>query len=691
MNRTLMLLFGLVAVNSLSFSTPLEKYSAGRFISIDSLPYVLPENHADLIESRLRFEAVMNFAQHQLPASINEWEAYRPQLRNEIIRKTGIVFNPKLPLNVKETGSSSMKGYTVKNIYFQTRPGIYTTANLYVPDGKGPFPAVINMLGHWQRGKIDSSGPQPVGHSLARNGYVCLTVDPWGSGERTTVHGKFEDHGDGNNLGTALINIGEPLIGIEISDNVRGIDLLCSLPYVDQKKIGATGASGGGNQTMWLAAIDERVKAAMPVVSVGTFGSYIMGTPCICEVMTDALTFTEEAGILAMVAPRAIKMCNHKRDSNPAFNPAEMLRSYNNARPIFKMLGVEDNISYQLFDLTHGYMAEDREAMLGWFDLHLKGIGNGSSKKEAPFNLLPEDKLMVFPKGQRDPVVKTTEEYCKLRGNELRTDLLNSKSFDINQKKKELQSILQTEEKVNLEEIHKFSSMGSWDRFALETSDNKLIPVLLISPSGSSKDFVIVCNPEGKEHISLELLDGIVKSGSGVAIVDLTGTGEASFTSPRINYDRGKLRVLTRSELWFGRTILGEWVKELSLVSQFLTSTYKADKINIDGSKETGLAALFLSVTNGKINSVTLRDAPVSYLFDNRESIDFYSSGIFLKGFLNWGDVSLAAALTGKNILFINPLTISGQKLSEARLKEYQSEFEKLRSICKLPGKTIFN
>src|SRR5665811_377585 len=158
--------------------------------------------------------------------------------------------------------------------------------SLYIPDGKGPFPAVINMLGHWPKGKIDSTGPQAVGHSLALNGYVCLTIDPWGSGERTTIHGIFEDHGDHNNLGSSLMNIGETLIGIEISDNMRGVDLLCSLPYVDSKNIGATGASGGGNQTMWLASLDERIKAAMPVVSVGTFESYIMGTPCICEAVS---------------------------------------------------------------------------------------------------------------------------------------------------------------------------------------------------------------------------------------------------------------------------------------------------------------------------------------------------------------------------------------------------------------------
>ena len=68
-------------------------------------------------------------------------------------------------------------------------------------------------------------------------------------------------------------------------------------------------------------------------------------------------------------------MCNHTQDANAAFNPREMLRSYKNAKPVFKMLGAENNIAYDTFNLTHGYWPEDREAMLGWFNLHLKRNG----------------------------------------------------------------------------------------------------------------------------------------------------------------------------------------------------------------------------------------------------------------------------------------------------------------------------
>src|SRR5215217_7424713 len=502
-----------------SFAHIVEKDSFNsKTIRTDSLPNVLTNNHSDLVASRLRNEAALKFSVHTLPSTIQEWNHYRMQLKNEIVEKTGAVLHQNLPLNLKATGSIKMQGYTIKNIAFQTRPGVYATANLYIPDGSGKFPAVIVMMGHSMEGRFYDKY-QAVGHTLARNGYVSLCIDPWGAGERTTIHGQYEDHGDENNLGSLLIDIGEPLMGIEMTDNIRGVDLLCSLSYVDVQNLGATGASGGGNQTMWLAAMDERIKAAVPVVSSGTFESYIMGSPCICEVLPDGLTFTEEAGVLALIAPRSLKMCNHEKDAIAAFNPREMLRSYQNALPVFKMLGVENKISYQVFNLTHGYWPEDRNVMIEWFNQHLKATNNRNPVEDIAFEKLTDEQLMVYAKGTRDPQVLSTEAYCKLKGNELRDHFLNTQSFDVSLKRKELGAILKLNEISVVRKIHENKKINGWSRVVLETNDNKLSPLLLRVPSNNSKEFVIASNPEGKQAISSNLIDEIVKSGSGIALV----------------------------------------------------------------------------------------------------------------------------------------------------------------------------
>jgi len=654
----------------------------------DTLPNVFSDNHSDLTSLRLKLDAARLFNENQLPKTKIEWIIYREKLISEIIRRTGVVMNHKIPLNLKETAKIQLNGYSIRNIFFQTRPGVYVTANLYIPDGKGKFPGVIVMMGHSLFGRLEDRY-QSVGHTLALNGYVALCLDPWGAGERTTIHGVFEDHGDENNLGSSLMNIGEPLMGIETSDNVRGVDLLCSFPYVDDQNIGATGSSGGGNQTMWLTALDNRVKAAVPVVSAGTFESYIMGTPCICEVLPGGLNLTEEAGILSLVAPRAIKLCNHQKDNNQAFQPSEMIRSFKNARPIFEMYGAGNKISYQVFDLTHGYFPEDRQAMLGWFDLHLKGIGNGTPGKEIPFELLPKERLMVFPKGERDTQVVGTESYCKLKGKELKDDFLGSMVFDVERKRDGLREILGIGNKISVKSFHEFSDLKGWSRIALETSDNKLIPVLLRLPSGKGLEFKIVCNPDGKQNIPGRLLDSLISRGQGIAIVDLSGTGEVNL-KPDSTEKKRNLLILSRSLLWFGKTLIGEWVNELDLVSDFLQSQYHAVKVGVDANKEAGIAALILVALEKKPIDLNLRETPVSYLFDNRENIDFFSVAVNIPGFLRWGDISLAAAMSRGTICFIDPVTMSGRKIAGAELEKWRLEFKNIRTVSKGEGNALF-
>jgi len=651
----------------------------------DSLPLVLPANHGDLVHSKLRHEANLKFAEHALPENIEDWNILKEQLRAEVIAKTGLSVDHDLPLDIRETASSKMSGYSIKNIYFQTRPDIYATANLYVPEGAGPFPGVILMCGHSRNGKLYDFY-QSVGHSLALNGYVALAIDPWGAGERGTDGGEYEYHGA--NLGASLMNIGESLLGMQICDNMRGVDLLCSLPQVDKNKIGATGASGGGNQTMWLSAMDERVKAAVPVVSVGSFESYIMRSNCICETLVDGLTFTEEAAILAL--SNAIMPCNHERESNAAFFPDEMLRTFENAKKIFELDQRGDDISYQIFDQVHGYHPEDRRAMLGWFDQKLKGKGTGKAKDEVPFDLVPEEDLMVFPDGDRDPLVINTAEFCKNRGSDLRTELLGNTSIDVLKKRQELSEVLGLGEKEILNKVHKYSSAGTWEKIAIETSEDKLIPVLLSRPKSGISEYVVFAHSLGKNEIPKELLSKAQMEGKGIVVVDLTGIGESASPKAIAMDSPGAFHTLARAQIWLGKTTIGEWVKELSIVEGYLRTAYNATSVSIDGDKEVGLAGLFLASFEGNIDGVTLRNAPISYLFDNRESIDYFSMAVHLPGFLKWGDVSLAAALSGVDVQFIDPVTMSGSAMSESKLREFHREYDQLRKACGQSGQTNF-
>jgi hypothetical protein len=684
MKKSLLIIL-FILIHSTAFS------KADRIFNIglrDSLPTVLVKKRADILGSSMKQKAQLKYATHQLPEGLEDWERKKIEIHRQIILNSGLEIDHDLPLDIRETGTVQMDGYAVKNIYFQTHPGVYATANLFIPEGEGPFPAVVNMHGHWSEGKAAES-VQAIGHSLAKNGYVCLSMDAFGSGERTTKHQDFEYHG--SNLGASLMNIGETLLGVQVVDNMRAVDLLSTLSFVDIENIGATGASGGGNQTLWFAVVDDRVKAAMPVVSVGTFESAVMGSNCVCELMPGGLTFAESSGILALFAPRALKMCNHKKDSNPTFFPSEMLRSFHNAQPIFEQYGVEENIDYELFDLTHGYWPEDREAMLGWFDLHLKGKGDGSSRQEIPFDLLPVEKLMVFEEGQRDPLVLGIAEYCRINGLMLKKDYMGQTSFDKQGLTENLKTLLKIETPSEIQQVHTFSPMDGWERIALETTDKLLLPLLIRKPANSEMGYVILSTVNGKQEIAEERINEITAKGQGVVIVELSGTGEAASQMDQMTTRLTPFHTLARARLWLGETMLGQWVGELDLVTSYLNENYDPKSLTFEGEKEAGLAGLFLAALDkDSFKSLTLINTPVSYLFDNREGVDYFSMAIHLPGLLKWGDISLAAGLSGQNINFVHPVSMSGEPISPGKEKELQSEFTAIRSILSEQGSSNF-
>src|SRR6185295_14075301 len=155
---------------------------------------------------------------------------------------------------------------------------------------------------------------------------------------------------------------------------------------------------------------------------------------------------------------------------------------------------------------------------------------------------------------------------------------------------------LRITEKPSIKKVLRYSGSMGWERLALETTDNKLIPILLVAPSDKSLGYIILCNSKGKQAISTDIINELKKKGLGIVIMDLSGTGEAS--SPKADTLDGTtlFHTISRAELWLGRTTLGEWINELNLLCEFLRSDYHAQKVSIDGSREAGLAALFLGV-----------------------------------------------------------------------------------------------
>ena len=604
------------------------------------IPNVWSEPLKNNVLSAIKSEGAIAFRVHQLPQTLPEWENRKNVLRKLIWKCTGCKYDPSIPLNYTVTKSIDCDGYKVLCIHYQSRPGIVVTGNLYVPDGKGPFPAVLNVHGHWQQGRL-AERVQSRGHSLAKNGFVCLSVDAWGSGERCDVHGEFIYHG--GLRGGMLLPFGETLMGAQIVDNMRGVDLLCSLPFVDSDKLGVTGASGGGNQTMWVAAMDERLKAAMPVVSVGTFESYLMNMNCICECLPFGLTFTEESGVLALTAPRAMKICNALQDTNQAFFVPEMLRSYTRAREIYRLYGKETEFTYQAFPLPHGYWPEVREAMLGFFDYHLKGIGHGEPRSEIPFKALPEEEVMVFEQGKRPPEVMSIVDYLRKKAKEVVVREVTADT--VADEQSELNSIFNMT-KMTFSGCWPGLKNDGWKGWTIRANNGRVIPALSREGKNPKGRTAILAGPLGKAELAnTPLLEKCLEDCSQVIVFDGLAMGENSDDRPNRIAD---YYCISRSLLWLGRTLLGEWAADFLLAMDFAIDEFDSREFLLGGVGELGISACLAAVFSESSASVAVRtqDMPPSWRDGEKGTLATASMAACVPNFAAWGDVA-----TLKNVL----------------------------------------
>lgn len=329
------------------------------------------------------------------PPSLGEWERRARFLRTQILTSAGLWPMPeRTPLNPIVTGRIEREDFIVEKVSIETLPGFRLCGNLYRPKGKrGPFPAIANPHGHWSEGRLGMQEDVPIaepppakpaegranlpaiGVDLARAGFVVFAYDMVGYNDTNQVNHQWSGSLERWFRGVSLM-------GLQLWNSIRAVDYLCSLPDVDPKRIGATGASGGGTQTFLLAAVDERVRAAVPVNMV----SASMQGGCLCENGPGLRLNTDNVEIAALTAPRDLLLIAATGDWTKN-NPVE---EWPAIRAVYDLYGVRDRTECVQFNYGHNYNVESREAMVGFF---LRRLGKGSPEpfKERPFQLTPAE------------------------------------------------------------------------------------------------------------------------------------------------------------------------------------------------------------------------------------------------------------------------------------------------------------
>lgn len=192
-------------------------------------------------------------------------EARRKYVRSTVLRLIGGL-PARGPLNAKVVGQWQGQGFHIERIVYESLPHFYVTANLYLPEGTGRFPAILETPGHSPAGK---AGEFDFASNFARNGIAVLAIDPLGQGERlqyldlTTGASRMErPTGEHSEASVQPMLIGDHLSRYFVNDGMRGVDYLLSRPEIDGARIGAFGCSGGGTDTAYLTALDPRIKVA---------------------------------------------------------------------------------------------------------------------------------------------------------------------------------------------------------------------------------------------------------------------------------------------------------------------------------------------------------------------------------------------------------------------------------------------
>ena len=302
-------------------------------------------------------------------------------------------------LEPKVVGVLKREGYRIEKILFQSRPDVWVTANAYVPEGvQGKAPAVLAVHGHFAWARRD-----PVVQArclgLVKLGFFVLALDAFGAGERHPTPGPGTYHGA--LLGASLWPAGQTLLGMQVYDNRRAVDYLLTRPEVDGERLGVTGASGGGNQTMYAGALDERFQAVVPVCSVGNYQAYLQAACCVCEVLPGALRFTEEGDVLGLVAPRTLMVVNATMDSLPVQRRRGRTRAWIGRRRSSNSTTPRTRWCIRPSSRRTPTTRPMREAMYGWMTRWLKGEGDGKPIPEPKHEIEKVEDLACYEEGKR--------------------------------------------------------------------------------------------------------------------------------------------------------------------------------------------------------------------------------------------------------------------------------------------------
>ena len=551
-----------------------------------------------------------------------EIAAYQAELKEFFTAQLG-GFPERTPLNAQTVGVIDDEGYRIEKVIYESQPQHHVTANLYLPDGDGPFPGVVVSSGHSRTAKTADYN-QRFGIMMARHGMAALCFDPIGQGERS----QFLD-ADGQPLFSSttrehfLVGVGSILVGrntarYRVWDAIRSIDYLTSRPEIDPEKIGFTGCSGGGTLTSYVMALDDRVACAAPACYLTTFRKLIekIGPQDAEQNIYGQLAFgMDHPDYVLMRAPRPTLISSTTGDY---FDIEGAWDNYRQAKRIYSKLGRPEQVDLVEVEGRHGVHPQNLASIAQWMQRWL--TGRDEPVEPVELKTRPPEELLCTESGQvlslpneRSVVDLNAERQAELAAK--RRDLWDGMSDEeMADRIRDMVGVPGNEE----QEAPDWEDVGRVDRenyhidkLILRTNSTTL-PGLTFHPPDPNEAAYLYLHEDGKigdSEVGGEI-EKLIDQGYVVVSVDLRGQGEIASGEPDQLLGDWKTYFLA---YLLGKPLIGlQTVDALTaahFVAYYQTSTPR--DVHLVGVGQAGVAALHAAALNPeRFASVTIRDAP---------------------------------------------------------------------------------
>jgi len=227
---------------------------------------LLASDESIVLDRRLISAFTMDSAREAyVPATIEEHRQRSCQVRRRLLLSAGLLPEMELPpAEVYQSAAKEYHGVNIRDVVVNSLPGLRLTGSLFLPEKfEGKLPGLLCPHGHWSTGRIHHAPDGGVVmrcFELAKLGFAVFAYDMIGYNECNDF-----PHDLDREMKRKGALAGVSTFGMQTVNSMRAVDFIASLPEVDAGRIGCTGASGGGSQTWFISALDERIKVLAPV------------------------------------------------------------------------------------------------------------------------------------------------------------------------------------------------------------------------------------------------------------------------------------------------------------------------------------------------------------------------------------------------------------------------------------------